>query len=72
MKYNFSDHYLVCTELELNHNNAKKVNHNSVKFRDMNNFNPDSFVDDLNSCEVFNGSVWENDISWEKWRLNLT
>ena len=29
MKYNFSDHYLVYPELELNHNNVKKVNHNN-------------------------------------------
>ena len=46
MKYNFSDHYLVYTQLELNHNNVKKVSHNSVKFRDMTNFNPKSFIDD--------------------------
>ena len=25
MKYNFSDHYLVYTELELNHNNVKRL-----------------------------------------------
>ena len=66
MKYNFSDHYLIYTEL--NHNNVKKVNHNSVKFRDMKHFNPESFIDDLNSCEMFNGSICENNISWVKWR----
>ena len=30
IKYSFSDYYLVYTELELNHNNVKKVSHNSV------------------------------------------
>ena len=72
MKYNFSDHYLVYTELELNHNDVKKVNHNSVNFRDMKFFNPESFIDDLNSCEMFNGSICENDISWDKWKHNFT
>ena len=72
MKYNISDHYLVYTELELNHNDVKKVYHNSVKFRDMKIFNPESFIDDLNSCEMFNGSICENDISWDKWRHNFT
>ena len=72
MKYNFSDHYLVYTELELNHNDVKKVNHNSVKFRDMKKFNPESFIDDLNRCQMFNGYICENDISWDKWRHNFT
>ena len=72
MKCNFSDHYIVYTELELNHNNFKKVSHNSVKFRDMKIFNPESFIDDLNSCEMLNGSICENDISCDKWRLNFT
>ena len=40
-KYTFSDHYLVYTEFELNHNNVKKVNHDSVEFRDMKTFNPE-------------------------------
>ena len=53
-------------ELELNHNNVKKVNHNSVKFRDMKHFKPESFIDDLNSCEMFNGPICENAISWDK------
>ena len=41
-------------------------------FRDMKNFNPESFIDDLNSCEMYNGSICENDIFWDKWRLNFT
>ena len=42
MEYNFNDHYLVYAELELNHNNVKQVHHNSAKFRDMTNFNPET------------------------------
>ena len=52
MKYNFSDHYLVYTEFEFNVINQKGSTHNVMKFRDMKRFNPENFLNDLNSCEV--------------------
>ena len=71
MKDNFSDHYLVYTEFEFNVINQQGSTHNVVKFRDMIRFNPDNFLNDLNSCEVLNGSLYDEDISWEKWKLNF-
>ena len=71
MKYNFSDHYLVYTEFEFNLFNQKGSTHNVVKFRDMKRFNPENFLNDLNSCEILNGSLYDEDISWEKWKLKL-
>ena len=72
MKYNFSDHYLIYTEFEFNVINQKGSTHNAVKFRDMKKFNPENFLKDLNSCEVLNGSLYDEDISWGKWKLKLT
>ena len=46
--------------------------HNSVEFRDIKNFNPESFIDDLNSCDMFNDSACEKDISLDKSNLNFT
>ena len=63
MKYNFSD--LVYTEFEFNVTNQKGSTHNVVKFRDMKRFNPENFLNDLNRCEVLNGSLYDEDISWE-------
>ena len=71
MKYNFSDHYLVYTEFEFNAINQNGSTHNVVKFRDMKRFNPENFLNDLNSCEVLNGSLYDEDISWEKWKLKF-
>ena len=71
MKYNFSDHYLVYTEFEFNVINLKGSTHNVVKFRDMKKFNPENFLNDLNSCKVLNGSLYDEDISWEKWKLKF-
>ena len=71
MKYNFSDHSLVYTEFEFNVINQKGFTHNVVKFRDMKRFNPEIFLNDLNSCEVLNGSLYDEDISWEKLKLKF-
>ena len=65
MRCNFSDHYLVYTEFEFNLINQKGSTHNVVKFRDMKRFNPENFLNDLNSCEILNGSLYDEDISWE-------
>ena len=64
-KYNFSDHYLVYTDFELNLITQKGSTHNVVKFRDMKQFNTETFLNDLNSCEVLNCSLYIEDISWE-------
>ena len=37
----------------------------------MKRFNPENFLNDLNSCEVLNGSLYDQDISWEKWKLKF-
>ena len=70
MKYNFSDHYLVYTEFEFNLINQKGSTHNVMKFRDMKRFNPEKFLNDLNSCEILNGSLYDEDISWENGSLS--
>ena len=71
LKYNFSEHYLVHTDVDLNHNNVKRTNHNSMKFKDMKIFNHNYFIDDLKDCDMFNDSVCEKDISLDKWKLKL-
>ena len=65
IQYNFSDHYLIYTEFTFKKINPKKPVHNTVKFRDMKQFNPDIFINDLNNCEVLNGSLCDQDISWD-------
>ena len=71
MKYNFSDHYLVYTDFEFNLINQRGSTHNVVQFRDMKQFNPEKFLNDLNNCEVLNGSLYDEDISLEKWKLKF-
>ena len=71
MKYNFSDHYLVYTAFEFNLINQKGSTHNVVKFRDMVRFNPGKILHDLNSCEIFNGSLYDENISWEKLKFKF-
>ena len=66
IKYNFSDHYLVYTEFEFNLIDQKGSTHNVVKFRDMKRFNPENFLNDLNSCEILNVSLYDEAVSWEK------
>ena len=37
----------------------------------MKRFNPEKFLNDLNSCEILNGSLYDEDISWEKWKFKF-
>ena len=48
------------------------VDHNTVKFRDMKNFDMESFSNDLISCGILNGSQDNDDVSWERWKLSYT
>ena len=50
---------------------TKKPAHNTVKFRDMKQFNPDVFINYLNNCEVLNCSLSDQDISWHEWRVKF-
>ena len=43
------------------------VEQNIVNFRDMKNFDMESFFNDLISCDILNGSQDNDDISWERW-----
>ena len=71
IQYNFSDHYLIYTEFAFKKINTKKPAHNTVKFRDVKQFNPDLFIKDLNNCEVLNGSLYDQDISWDEWKVKF-
>ena len=71
IQYNFSDHYLIYTEFTFKKINAKKPAHNTVKFRDMKHINPDFFINDLNNCEVLNGSLYDQDIAWDEWNVEF-
>ena len=42
---------------------ALVVGHNTVKFRDMKNFDMGSFPNDVISCDILNGSQDNDDIS---------
>ena len=48
------------------------ADHNTVKFRDMKNFDMKSFSNDLISCDILNGSLDDDDISGERWKLAYT
>ena len=37
----------------------------------MKQFNPDFFINDLNNCEVLNGSLYDQDISWNEWKVKF-
>ena len=37
----------------------------------MKQFNPDFFINYLNNCEVLNGSLYDQDISWDKWKAKF-
>ena len=45
------------------------ADHNTVKFRDMKNYDIESFSNFLILCDILNGSHDNNDISWEMWKL---
>ena len=71
LKYTLSDHYLIYTHMEFENTKPSVADHNTVKFRDMKNFDMDSFSNDLISCDILNGSL-DDDISGERWKLAYT
>ena len=42
-----------------------------MKLRDMKQFNPDLFINDLNNCEVLYGSLYDQDVSWDEWKVKF-
>ena len=72
LKYTLSNHYFIYTHMEFEHTKPSVVDHNTVKFRDMKNFDMESFSNDLISCDIFNGSQDNDDIYWERWKLAYT
>ena len=72
LKYTLSDQCLIYTLMEFEHEKPSVVDHNTVKFRDVKNFDMESFSNDLISCDILNGSQDNDDISWERWKLAYT
>ena len=72
LKYTLSDHYLIYTHVEFENNKPSVVDHNTVKFHDMKNFDMESFSNDLISCDILNGSQDNDNISWDRWELAYT
>ena len=54
--------------------NAKPsvADNNTVMFRDMKNFDMESFSNDLISRDILNGSQDNDNISWKRWKLAYT
>ena len=67
-----SDYYLIFTHMEFGNTKPEGADHNTVKFRDMKNFDMESFSNDLISCDILNGSQDNDVISWERWQLAYT
>ena len=57
--------------MEFENTKPSVADHNTVKFRDMKNFDMESFSNDLISCDILNGSL-DDDISEETWKLAYT
>ena len=72
LKYTLSDHYLIYTHMEFENTKPSVVDQNTVKFRDMKNFDMESFSNYLISCDIRNGSQEYEDTSWERWKLAYT
>ena len=72
LKYILSNHCLIYTHIEFEHTKPSVVDHNTVKFRHMKNFDMESFSNNLISCDILNGSQENDDISWERWKLAYT
>ena len=72
LRYTQSDHYLMYTHMEFENTKQSVAKNNSVKFRDMKNFDMESFSNDLTSCDILNGSLDDDDISGERWKLAYT
>ena len=68
LRYILSDHYLIYTHMEFENTIPSVTDHSTVKFRDMKNFDMESFSNDLISCDILNGSLdGDDDIS--RWKL---
>ena len=72
LKYTLSDHFLIYTHMEFENTKLLVADHNAVKFREMKNFDTESFPNDLISCDILNGSQYNDDISRERWKLAYT
>ena len=72
LKYTLSDDYVIYTHMEFENTKPSVVDHNTVKFRDMKNFDMESFSNDLISCDILNGPTDNDDVSWERWKLAHT
>ena len=72
LKCTLSDHYLIYTHMEFENTKPSVADHNTVKFHDMKNFDMESFPNDLISCDILNGSLDDDDISGERWKLAYT
>ena len=72
LKYTMNDHFLIYTHIEFKDTKSPTGNHNTVRFRDMKNFDAEIFAHDLMSCDILNGSQDEDEISWEQWKLAYT
>ena len=57
IKWNFNDYYLVYAAFEFNLINQKMSTYNVVKFMDIKRLHHETLINDLNSCEVLNGSL---------------
>ena len=71
-RYTLSDHYLIYTHMEFENTKPSVADHNTVKCRDMKNFDMESFSSDLISCDILNHSLDDDDISGERWKLAYT
>ena len=67
-----SDHFLIYTHIEFKDTKSPTVDHNTIRFRDVKNFDAEFFAHDLMSCDILNCSQDEDEISWEQWKLAYT
>ena len=59
--------------MEFENTKPSVADHNTVKFRDMKNFDMESFSNDLISCDILNYSLDDDgDISGDMWKLAYT
>ena len=72
LRYTLSDHYLIYTDMEFGSTKLSVAGHNTLKFRDVKNFDMASVSNDLISCDILNDSQDNDDISWERWKLAYT
>ena len=64
-----SDHFLFYTHIEFKDTKSLTDDHNTVRFRDMKNFDAEIVAHDLMSSDILNCSQDEDEISWEQWKL---